>query len=218
MERILFKEEQRFTQWWLWTIVIASFAIPMLFLISEMVGLDSQSVEYREALISLLALLGMGILLGGLFAIMKLSTQITTSGIRVKFPPLKMRWRMIAKEEILRYEVKQYSPIKDFGGWGYRKNIFRKKDAYNVKGNIGIQLYLKNGKTLLIGTQRKQAIKSAMSKLFAGEDLSRNYDKTPAAQNKSWFVRVTNKILRIFAVELALAIIIFGIIQLFNLW
>ena len=219
MERILFKEEQRFTQWWLWLIVTASFAVPLLFIVREIAVLERDSEEYKSLLTSIYFLLGMGSLMVGLFVKMKLVTEITSTGIRVKFPPVKMRWKSITKDEIAGFEVKEYRPIKDFGGWGYRKNLLRKKDAYNVKGNIGLQLFLKNGKTLLIGTQRKQAIKFAMDKLFADEDLE--VKKGTAAEQTtkgSWFIRKGKKLLIIFALEAALIIVIFSVMQLFNLF
>jgi hypothetical protein len=34
--------------------------------------------------------------------------------------------------------------------------------AYNVKGNIGLQLGLKNGKKLLLGTQKGAEIEAAL--------------------------------------------------------
>ena len=97
MERILFKEEQRFTQWWLWLIVTASFAVPLIFIVSEIAVLERDSEEYQSLLTSIYFLLGMGLLMVGLFIKMKLVTQITSDGIRVKFPPMKMRWKIITR-------------------------------------------------------------------------------------------------------------------------
>jgi len=38
--------------------------------------------------------------------------------------------------------------------------------AYNVRGNIGLQLYLQDGKKVLIGTQRGDAFLRAINKLM----------------------------------------------------
>jgi len=38
--------------------------------------------------------------------------------------------------------------------------------AYNVKGNMGLQLYLKNGAKILIGTQKPAGVERAMKKLM----------------------------------------------------
>lgn len=50
--------------------------------------------------------------------------------------------------------MRTYSPIKEYGGWGYRITLKNGK-AFNVTGNKGIQLVLKSGKKLLIGTQQE---------------------------------------------------------------
>ena len=46
------------------------------------------------------------------------------------------------------------------------KKIAKQNSAINVKGNIGLQLVFKNGNKLLIGTQRQDAIRRAMKKMF----------------------------------------------------
>jgi hypothetical protein len=51
--------------------------------------------------------------------------------------------------------VRKYNPLTEYGGWGYRTGFGKKSGAMNVKGNIGIQIELSNGKKLLLGTQKK---------------------------------------------------------------
>lgn len=170
MEKVLFKEEQRFTQWWLWLLVSASFSVPLIIMLKELAVIDEHTEEYGDLLISMGVTVLFAVIILVLFFSMKLVTEITSTEVRVKFPPLKMKWKIINLEEIEHFEVKEYSPIKDFGGYGYRKNLLRKNDAYNVNGKIGLLLQLKNGKKLLIGTQRKQSIEYAMKKVMNGED------------------------------------------------
>jgi len=58
-----------------------------------------------------------------------------------------------------------YYPISEFGGWGLRGGFFfnkGKEKAVNVSGDIGIQLIFKNGKKLLIGTQKKEEAKRVL--------------------------------------------------------
>ncbi|MGK0329715.1 MAG: hypothetical protein ACJAXF_003214, partial [Polaribacter sp.] len=58
-----------------------------------------------------------------------------------------------------------YLPISEFGGWGLRGGFFfnkGKEKAVNISGNIGIQLILKSGKKLLIGTQKESEAKSVL--------------------------------------------------------
>lgn len=52
--------------------------------------------------------------------------------------------------------VKDYNPIADYGGWGYRNGSQGK--AYNTKGSVGLQLIFKDGSRLLIGSQKKDEL------------------------------------------------------------
>ena len=47
-----------------------------------------------------------------------------------------------------------YSPLKDYGGWGIRYG--RKGKAYNVSGNKGVMLSMKDGKAIMIGSQNNK--------------------------------------------------------------
>ncbi|MCD6544585.1 MAG: hypothetical protein J7K34_08760 [Flavobacteriaceae bacterium] len=92
---------------------------------------------------------------------------------------------MIAWSELSKCYVRKYSPISEFGGWGIRgvqrKGFwdFRKKGmAYNVKGDMGIQLIFKDDGKLLIGTQdpekAEMVIKNYIHKINNTEQLD-NY-------------------------------------------
>jgi len=76
--------------------------------------------------------------------------------IEIKAGPLNLTYeagdlRYIKFNEIEKIEACIYSPIKDYGGWGIR---FRyKAKAYNIKGNEGVKVYLKNGRHILFGSQ-----------------------------------------------------------------
>jgi hypothetical protein len=76
---------------------------------------------------------------------------------------------------IEKYEVITYDPILDYGGWGIKYN--RHGKAYNVSGNKGLQLYLKNGKRILIGTQKESELTNFLTlinklKPFFSEELT----------------------------------------------
>jgi len=106
----------------------------------------------------------------------KLITEITAKSVNYRFPPFIKKNKIIDKESISSWEIRKYKPIKEYGGWGIRyspkkKVLYGKKaakhnSAVNVKGNIGLQLVFKNGKRLLIGTQRQEAIRRAMKKMY----------------------------------------------------
>lgn len=59
--------------------------------------------------------------------------------------------------------VRQYRPILDYGGWGIRWAP-GKGWAYTVRGNLGVQLELSDGKRLLVGSQSPEGLVLMISK------------------------------------------------------
>jgi len=65
--------------------------------------------------------------------------------------------------------VRKYSPLFEYGGWGLRWSLNGK--AVNVRGNMGIQVVLKNGSRILIGTSNPEDAKMALDS-FTGPPVS----------------------------------------------
>ena len=106
------------------------------------------------------------VMLWGYFSL-KLEVWIDQEGIHYRFFPLIFKNKLISTVEIQRFEIRKYKPILEYGGWGVRRGFGRKwQRAYNVSGNIGLQLYLTNGKKVLFGTQKPQAIAHAMNEII----------------------------------------------------
>ncbi len=167
MEKVLFNEEQRFTQWWLWLILgsaLLAIVIPIANELSTQSWNTSSELFLRLILYGSVAVLFIVAVLVVL-ALSRLKTKITFDGIFIAFPPLKRKWYRIKVQEIERYEIRTYHANREFGGHGMKKR--RKYGmSYTASGNIGLQIYFKNGKKLLLGTQKKQAIEYAMEKLM----------------------------------------------------
>ena len=99
----------------------------------------------------------------------KLIVYIDKEGIHYRFPVFIRKEKLILKEQITGYDVGKYSPFK-YGTWSLSKGSFYMMDrgiSYKIKGNTGLRLYLADGRELLIGTQRPEAMKRAMKKLMA---------------------------------------------------
>ena len=98
-----------------------------------------------------------------LFGFSTLTTVIGKSGIRFRFFPFQMKDRVIRWEEVETSEIITFNPLRDYGGWGIRsKNGVR---VYNVSGNKGLQLKLKSGKIILIGTQLETELTRFLTEL-----------------------------------------------------
>jgi hypothetical protein len=89
-----------------------------------------------------------------LLATIELRTVVTEDGLEVKFWPLGRR--RIFKSEIKSARVRKYSPLREFGGWGYRIGPAGK--AFNMQGDMGLQLEMKDGDRLLIGTRKPEEL------------------------------------------------------------
>ncbi|WP_197482106.1 hypothetical protein [Polaribacter atrinae] len=150
----IFKEEQRFRQTWLILILIVASILPTAMMIKKYFKKGS-TLSTQEFLITI----GIFLLSISLIFLFKLTTRIDEKGIHYQFFPLHLKVKTIPWNTISKAYVRTYYPISEFGGWGLRGGFFfnkGKEKAINVSGDIGIQLIFKNGKKLLIGTQKKE--------------------------------------------------------------
>ncbi len=90
-----------------------------------------------------------------------LDTEVRDCGTCIRFRPFHRKWVVFGFESIQKAEASTYSPLKDYGGWGIRYG--RKGKAYNVSGNKGVLLTLRDGKNVLIGSKNHEVLCSAIN-------------------------------------------------------
>jgi hypothetical protein len=174
MTRLYFKEEQKLAPY---KILIILVLIIIVFLVILTIALQEDAVSNSDdnSLHSLLTASLIVIPILFLITILKLSMQliveIREEGICYKYKPVIKHFRTISFNSIKKYEIRKYRPGIEYRGWGIRDRGPRRKIrkngiAYTAKGNMGLQLYLKDGKKVLIGTQRSEALLSAMDRAF----------------------------------------------------
>jgi hypothetical protein len=155
--KIDFKEEQKFTQWWLWIFLIAIGIFPIFGIYKQLiVGEKFGDKPMSDSGLIFSCLLGFSII--AMFWLMRLKTEINQEEIRIDFFPLvkkRISWKKIKSVEIVNY---------GFVGWGIR---FWTKfgTVYNTKGNIGLAIELLNGEKCLIGTQKEKELKGIIEKV-----------------------------------------------------
>ena len=158
--KTVFKEEQKFTQWWLWLLIIAIgvwavFGIYVQLILGEEFGNKPMS----DMGIIIFALFIFGLI--ALFWFMTLKTEIDQNEIRMNFLPFVKR--RVSWTEIKTAKVVNYGFV---GGWGIR--LWPKYGTiYNTKGNKGLAIELKDGKRFLIGTQKETEIKKVVEAIKA---------------------------------------------------
>ena len=84
-EKVLFYEKQRFTQWWLWLIIVLAIVVPSVIQISKMV---ENGVPQQQMLHYLLSYTACCIPVLILISCIKLETRITEQGVYVRMFPL----------------------------------------------------------------------------------------------------------------------------------
>ena len=167
----LFFEEQRFTQRWLWIILIVS----MLLLVGVFgFGFIQQLVlgkpwGDRPVSDTTLLLVGSVVLLFSgamiyLFYSLRLITTVRDGGLYIRFYPLRNKF--IPCRRIASCEARRYRPLAEYGGWGIKYG--RSGWAYNILGDRGVQLVLDDGKKILVGSQRAEELARALKQHCSG--------------------------------------------------
>ncbi len=145
MGRILFHEEQRFTQWWLGLILGSALLVIVIPLVIELSAQswDTSSEDFSRLILygSVAVLFIVAVLI--VLVLSRLKTKITYDGIFITFPLLKRKLYRIKVQEIERFEIRKYSAKREYGGYGFRSRR-TSGQAYTISGNIGLQLYLKS--------------------------------------------------------------------------
>ena len=173
MNRILFTEEQRMNILWIhllmgviWAGVFVLFGFAFYTQFVKGIPFGDKPVSD----IGLIAIFAFVVLqLGGatwLVYAIRLITEVRDDGIYYRYPPLINKFKRIDLSTIGSWSVITYSPVKDFGGWGIKTGSKKYGRGYTISGNTGLFVEFKDGKKVLVGTQRTDAMKKAMERLM----------------------------------------------------
>ena len=155
----VFVEEQRFNQWWLYVILL----IPLLSLLVKYIfNVDNYGASDKEALVGMSISLIVVLMVAVLILLIRLKTKIDEKGIYYQFYPINFNEKFIPWSDISQCYIRTYRPLREYGGWGYKMSPFGKGRVTNIRGNKGFQLELKNGKKLLIGTQKIMGVEKVL--------------------------------------------------------
>jgi hypothetical protein len=149
-QTVYFEESQRFPAW-----------VGALLLVSVVIaGLGALAAVGPGQWVAVLIAGAAGLALASLLlGALTLKTVVTDAGVRVK--GLLFINRLIAFADIESAAARRYDPIMEYGGWGYR--IGRSGKAYNAQGDEGVQLALKDGGRVLIGSARANELAAQIS-------------------------------------------------------
>jgi hypothetical protein len=157
--QILFEESQRFTQWWIWAIILGALGFSIY--------ANMETIQKGDSLFNWtnFSIIIPVFIIPALFYFLTLKTRVEENGIYVRFIPFHLKEIFIAWDQLENCSVRTYSPLGEYGGWGIKYGLGGAGKVYNVSGNQGLQLVFKDGSRLLIGTQKPQELQEILNKL-----------------------------------------------------
>jgi hypothetical protein len=157
LEPSLFIEKQRFNQWWLWLLLLAinGFSLYRIFQGYNEAGKANNAGSWVG--------LGTTVLVAVLVYSVQLETKISKHGIYVRLFPFHIKLKHYPWSALSKIYVRRYNAIPEFGGWGIR--FGSNGTAFNVSGNMGLQLEFLNRKRLLIGTNKAAELTKVIEEL-----------------------------------------------------
>lgn len=163
-----FEESQRFSQIWLWIIIIGVSIILVVQVPFNIIQESGDKPMSGTNIIILVASLLFVIGINLLFFVARLKTKINSDGIYITFFPFFTKSKSFPWDKIKKAYVRKYKPIWEYGGWGIR--IRWNSRAYNTSGTMGMQLIMQDGKKILIGTQKPEELDAFLKKYIFAEN------------------------------------------------
>lgn len=129
----------------------------------------TSKIKEDDALIALIIVWGLCGGIAAMFMWSHLDTEITEDEIRLRYPPFINKPKVIPYSDIKSIQVRKYDPLGEYGGWGLRYGWTnsKKNRAYNIKGNMGLQLVLNDDMRILIGTMKPDELRILITERFA---------------------------------------------------
>lgn len=151
---VVFKEEQKFKQWWLWSIMAILNGVIIFNLLNNAIKKNNnQTGMIITAIIIVLITIF-------LYSI-KLKTRIFKDSVEIIFFPFGIH-KTYTLKNIEKIEVTKYNPFLEYGGWGIRIG------AYTISGNKGLKMYYAKDTykdVILIGTQKPEELSKIIKHL-----------------------------------------------------
>ena len=161
--QILFYETQRFRRPWFLAIILCVNGFFIYAFVSQvMMGHPIANSAMSDVGLSTTILIV--VLISILFLTVRLDTLIREDGLYLRFFPFQGRYKKYAWQQLSKIFIRAYNPFLEFGGRGYRIT-FGKGKAYNVSGNTGLQIIMKDNSKLLIGTLKPLEAEEAINKI-----------------------------------------------------
>lgn len=164
-EKVVYREVQKMRHWWVILLVVALAAVAWYGMVQQIIlGRPFGSRPAPDGFMILFWIL-FGIVFPLALLTAHLTVEVRKDGLYVKYFPFHFTYKIWSLKKIANYYDVIYSPIRRFGGWGIRYNMKGEK-AYNIGGVKGVEIHLKTGRVILIGTEHPQEFVKALNQVF----------------------------------------------------
>lgn len=172
-EAVYFREVQRCWHWWPWVQVIILAVFCWLTFIQQILfGVSTGDLGGKPVpdwlIIVLFVLFGVGA--PWLLSNLKLTTEVRSDAVYVRFFPFHPKWIRITPDVIATATAGAFSHMKGF----YAPGILRGRggNTYFLNGNQGVRFDLANDRHLIIGSQRADELAAAVEQMRAVQSVS----------------------------------------------
>jgi hypothetical protein len=156
--RPLFREDQRFRIWMFWVPIAIVTTVVWWQFIEQVVRNNPQGTQPIPNWLAWILVIVFGLGFPAFALLVRLVTEVYPSELRVRVFPFRSTGIPLA--DVVEAEVREYSAQREFGGWGVRTG--RSGKAYSAYGTQGVQLWLKEDKRILIGSQKPHQLVEAL--------------------------------------------------------
>jgi hypothetical protein len=149
-------QERSGWSWWvhlLLLFIVLSMVRPLLGLGGGGGGEGGSASPGSGAALRLLLGIGFPVLFYGFLGYLR--TRVFSDAVELDWGPAGVIRKRIPLAEIQEVEPVTYSPLREFGGWGFRAGRDKKK-AWIIRGNRAVLLTLEDGTRFYLGSDRPQ--------------------------------------------------------------
>lgn len=131
---------------------LVAFGVPAVLFVSTALTAASQPLW------SIALNVASGLLLASFYGGMR--TTVTRDRITVRFGTPGLRVLRLQPSDVVQADLRPYLPLQEFGGYGIRRNS--RMSGYFLKGGVGVEIATKQGRRLLIGSDRPERLAEAV--------------------------------------------------------
>ncbi|GAB4368753.1 MAG: hypothetical protein Kow0062_02140 [Acidobacteriota bacterium] len=129
-------------------------------------ALSGSPLPFAQVLAILAPALLVLVALMAFLSVCRLVVEVHDDGVHVRFAPFHRRPRRFAPDEIADVVVRDYRPLREYGGWGIRIASGGRR-AYTVSGTRGCELVLRDGRRIMIGSRQPERLAAAIGAVLA---------------------------------------------------